>query len=452
MRKIIVIAVREYQAAVRTKAFIIMLVAMPVLMSGGVLAHVLLKDQVDTTDRVIAVLDHSGTLFDSLQDAANEHNEHEAFDDETGKQQLPRYILRRSALDTDDPTTLQLAEECDKVRSGEVFALVVIGADVREVKEEKSAGQEKPVMRTVGGIDIYSDATTFDDFNRWLRSRVNSMIQKERFAAANLPQEKVNQCLVPVPVQARKPLGVDTETGEVIGGTRKREGTDILIPMATMFLMFMVITIGAAPLINSVLEEKMQRIAEVLLGSVTPFQLMGGKLVGMVGVSMTILTLYLGGAVLGAQQAGFGEHIPSNLGALVGWFVVFQALAVLMCGAMFIAIGAACSDMKEAQTMLMPVWIVICFPMFIWFIVVREPTSTFSVIASLVPPCTPMLMMLRLASAPGLPLWQPLLGVVLVLLTTVFCVFVAGRIFRVGILMQGKGAKIGDLIRWTVRG
>ena len=108
--------------------------------------------------------------------------------------------------------------------------------------------------------------------------------------------------------------------------------------------------------------------------------------------------------------------------------------------------------MKEAQTMLMPVWIIICFPMFIWFIVVREPTSTFSTIASFIPPATPLLMMLRAAALPSLPLWQPVLGAVLVLLTTVACVFVAGRIFRVGILMQGKGANLRQLFRWAVSG
>ena len=172
----------------------------------------------------------------------------------------------------------------------------------------------------------------------------------------------------------------------------------------------------------------------------------------MVGVSLTILTVYLGGAVFGARSAGLGEFIPANLGLLVVWFIVFQALAVLMFGAVFTAIGAACSDMKEAQSMLMPVWIVICIPMMVWFVIVREPSSSFSLILSLIPPATPMVMMLRTAAMPGIPLWQPLLGVLLVLLTTVFCVFVAGRIFRVGLLMQGKGAKISDMIRWAVRG
>jgi ABC-2 type transport system permease protein len=179
---------------------------------------------------------------------------------------------------------------------------------------------------------------------------------------------------------------------------------------------------------------------------------MAGKLIGVVGVSLTIVCVYLLGGVLGARSAGQGQLIPANLGALLGWFIAFAALSVLMFGSMFIAVGAACSDMKEAQNMLFPVWIIIMIPMFVWFNVVREPASTFAVAMSLFPPATPMLMVLRTAALPSMPLWQPVLGVVLVVLTTLLCVFAAGRVFRVGILMQGKGAKFTDLIRWALRG
>lgn len=453
MRKIVVVAVREYQAAVRTKAFIIMLVAMPILMGGGILVTGALRNRVDITDKHIAVLDRSGVVLNALEAAAEQRNREYIFEEKTGKQVLPKYMIQQAALDTDDPTPKQMAKACGKIRSGDLFALAVIGPDIERVENFKPPGQSGTVPRTAGQIDIYSNASTLDNnFYNWFRYQVNDVVRERRFAEAGIPKDKIEQCLTDVPLQVREPLRIDPETGEIVGGTEKSEEADLLVPMAAMFLMFMVITIGAMPLINSVLEEKMQRIAEVLLGSVTPFQLMAGKLFGMVGVSLTILTVYLGGAVVGAREAGFAEHIPANLGTLVIWFVLFQGLAVLMFGAVFAAIGAACSDMKEAQSMLMPVWIVICFPMFVWFIVVREPGSTFSTILSLIPPGTPMLMMLRTAAMPNIPLWQPLLGVALVLLTTVFCVFVAGRIFRVGLLMQGKGASLREMLRWAFSG
>lgn len=444
MRKTFVIAVREYQAAVRTKAFIITLVAMPVLMGGGLISTILLEGQVDVNDKHIAVIDRSGVLFDALETAADTRNEKWVFDTDTHRQTQPRYVLSRVDPGEGELTSEQLAKQCAGIGEGDdkLFALVVIGPNVQEVTERGTADR----------INIYSNATAFDNFKNWLSWQANEAIRELRFAAAGLPKERIDQCLSHIPVEARKPLELDAATGEVSGGARKNEAADFVIPFIVMMLMFMVITIGAAPLINSVLEEKMQKIAEVLLGSVSPFELMAGKLLGMVGVSATILTVYLGGGVIGVWIAGLGEYIPPNLGALIAWFVIFQAMAVLMFGAMFIAIGAACSDLKEAQSMMMPIWIVVCIPMFVWFNVVREPTSTLSVILSLLPPATPMLMTLRMAASPNIPLWQPLLGVGLVLLLTVFCVFVAGRIFRMGILIQGKGAKLGDMVRWTLRG
>jgi ABC-2 type transport system permease protein len=200
---------------------------------------------------------------------------------------------------------------------------------------------------------------------------------------------------------------------------------------------------------QSVVEEKMQRIAEVLLGSVSPFELMMGKLLGIVGVSLTMATIYLVGGYIAIHNAGFAQYFP---GHVVWWFVLFQGMAVLLYGSIFIAIGAACSDMKEAQNMLTPVMIIVVSPMLVWFQVLKEPLAPLSLALSLFPPATPMLMIVRQAVPPGVPLWQPLLGVALVLLSMLVCVVAAGRIFRVGILIQGKGATVGQMIRWVFRG
>jgi ABC-2 type transport system permease protein len=193
----------------------------------------------------------------------------------------------------------------------------------------------------------------------------------------------------------------------------------------------------------------MQRIAEVLLGSVQPFALMMGKLIGMVGVSLTLSSIYLGGAYWAVQHYGYGEYLTWDI---VAWFLLYQTLAVFMFGSIYAAVGAACTDMKEAQAMLTPVTLIAMLPMFIWISVVKEPTSVFSTIASLFPPATPTLMLARQAIPPGIPLWQPILGLALMVATTFLCVYAAGRIFRVGILLQGKGARFSDLVRWVIRG
>src|SRR5205814_8659009 len=124
----------------------------------------------------------------------------------------------------------------------------------------------------------------------------------------------------------------------------------------------------------------------------------------------------------------------------------------LLYGSVFIAIGAACSGMKESRNLLMPVMIVVCMPLFLLVHVIQEPNGPIATGLSFFPFATPMLMVARLAVPPGVPWWQPVLGIVVALAMTTACVYAAGRIFRVGILLFGKGAKIGDLMRWVIQG
>jgi ABC-2 type transport system permease protein len=233
------------------------------------------------------------------------------------------------------------------------------------------------------------------------------------------------------------------------GATEQSRFAPVVVPIALMLLMFMVIMMTATPLMQGVVEEKMQRIAEVLLGSVRPFELMLGKLLGMTGVSLTITAVYLGGAYWAAVRYDFAEYVG---GGLLAWFVIFQALAALMYGSLFIAIGAACTDMRETQNLLWPVMLLACLPLFLLGSVLQEPNSGVATGLSFFPFATPTLLIARQAVPPGVPGWQPPLGAALVLATTLACVWAAGRIFRVGLLMQGKGARPGELVKWVLRG
>jgi ABC-2 type transport system permease protein len=123
-----------------------------------------------------------------------------------------------------------------------------------------------------------------------------------------------------------------------------------------------------------------------------------------------------------------------------------------MFGSLFVAVGAACTDIKETQSLLMPVMLLATFPLFFLTKIVMEPDGAISTGLSFFPFATPSIMVARLAIPPGAPWWQPVLGVVIVLFTTILCVWIASRIFRVGLLMQGKGATFGELVRWVLKG
>lgn len=439
MRKIMVVAVREYQAAVRTKAFVVTVLAMPLLMGGSIVAQIFLRDKVDTKDKRIAVLDQSALLYDAIAESAAERNEKAIFKGEGAdrKKVKPRFVIEKAQVSTDDPNWASY-ELSERVRNKELFAYVIIGPGVVTSEGEPSSAN----------VTYHSNSPTYESFLDWVSRPINERIQELRFAAAALDPVVVRQAMQQAMVANLGLVTLDDQ-GRVTEAEPTNKVATFLVPMVLMMLMFMVVMVGASPLTQSVIEEKMYRIAEVLLGSLTPFQLMMGKLLGTVGVSLTLATLYLGGGFFALGYAGYGQFFPAHM---ILWFVIFQALAVLLYGSVFIAVGAAVSDLKEAQTLMMPVMIVVCAPMFVWMNVLKEPTATFSVVMSLIPPMTPMLMTLRQAVPPGVPIWQPLLGIVLVLLTTVVCVFAAGRIFRVGILMQGKPAKLSELVRWVIHG
>lgn len=441
MRKTLVVAMREYLAAVKTKAFIISLLLMPVLWAGSIGVQMMMRNKVDINDKRVAVVDYTGKLFDALVEESNRRSAEDIFDPETpGRQVKPKFVFEKFDPPSDDPAKagLALSERVRKNQPGDIMAFVII---------EKDAIEGRPPTAEPA-INYHSNSPTYDDIQEWIYKPLNDRIRAMRLESAHLDPQLVKKVIASSRVANRGLLSVDA-SGQIKKAEETNEIANIFLPLGMMMLMLMVIMIGAQPLMHSVMEEKTLRIAEVLLGSLRPFELMMGKLLGMVGVSLTVTTVYLVGVYFALKQAHYDQYFPAQV---IWWFVAYTVLAVLMFGSIFAAVGASVSDLKESQNLLTPVMLVAFAPMFVWMNVVREPNSTLSTVLSLVPTATPMLMIVRQVVPPGIPMWQPFLGITLVLLTTSAFVFAAGRIFRVGILMQGKGAKISDMLRWLVRG
>jgi ABC-2 type transport system permease protein len=313
----------------------------------------------------------------------------------------------------------------------------------KETPPEKLSELETHALR------YQTNRPSYLDFPRWAEASLSAAVQLKRALKEGVAPATVTKIIQPVPLLTKGLTTRDPATGAIREGRDENPIVAMLLPGGLLVLMFMVVLLGATPLMQGVIEEKMQRIAEVLLGSVQPFQLMMGKLIGTAGVSLTLAAVYLGGAYAVARHYGYAEYLSTDI---IAWFLVYQVLAVFMFGSIYAAVGAACTDMKEAQAMLTPVTLVIMVPLFVWVNVVREPTSMFATVASLIPPATPMLMIARLAVPPGIPWWQPALGTVLVMLTTLVCVYAAGRIFRIGLLLQGKAPHLAELMHWVFRG
>ena len=438
MRRVFRLVKREYLASVKTKGFIIMLVLMPVVMGGSGIAMYLLKGQVDTTDKRVAVLDRSGIVTDMLLKAVEERNNSAVYDKETGKKIQPTYILDIIEPDKKDSQAQRL-QLSDRIRSGELHAFLEIGPNVRHPKGEQSTCR----------IKYHAKNAAVDNIRGWLNNTINPYLRKVRLTDAGVDESKADEIMAWFQVEAMGLVSVDEETGEIREARRTGEAEAILVPVIFFFLMFMMVMMGAMPLLQSTMEEKTQRIAEVLLGCLKPIEFMAGKVIGGLAIYMTVTLIYLIGGIFFLGKIGLQDYIPFHI---IPWFITFLVLEIVMLGSLLAALGSACNDPKDAQNLTFPAMLPVFFPMFIFMPVLMEPNSVFATWLSLFPLFTPMLMLIRKATPVGIPAWQPWVGLVGVLIFTAFSVWMGGRIFRVAILMQGGPPKLSKMLKWAIRG
>jgi ABC-2 type transport system permease protein len=202
-------------------------------------------------------------------------------------------------------------------------------------------------------------------------------------------------------------------------------------------------------MLQNVTQDKSQRIVETLLGAVTPFELMTGKVLGSVGVSMTSSVLYVLAGAFAVNALGVAGLLPLTI---IPWFYVYLLADVVMLCAFAAAMGACCSTPQDAQNLAIVLLMPVLIPMFVLVTVLRQPNGMLATVMSLVPPFTPILMLLRQAMPDGVPAWQPWVGLVGVLVFATATVWAASRIFRVAILMQGKPPRLAEMVRWAMKG
>ena len=433
MRRTLLFAAREYKAAVKTKGFIIGLIIAPILMSGSLIAFLLLKDRVDTTDKHVAIVDRSGLLARPIVDAAAERNANEITEKETGKKIRPAYLFEVVEPGNADPSSQRL-ELSNRVRRGELHAFLDIGPAVVHPGDEQDAAR----------IGYYARNPSMDDLRQWVAWPINNQLRKLRLADAGVRESDVPDLFRWIQTEGLSLVSVDEATGKINEAQTSSPLEALLAPIMIMMMMMSV-----PGMLNSVMEEKTQRIAEVVLGSMRPFEFMSGKLLGGIAVSLTSSVVYVVGGTIMVYYMGYEQYVPFHV---LPWFFVFMLLAVVMFGALSAALGSTCSEAKDAQSLSFVTILPALIPMFVYFPVVREPMGSFATWMSLIPPFTPVLMVLRLGTPESIPLWQPIVGLIGVLLCTVCFVWIGGRIFRVAILIQGTPPKLANIVRWALRG
>ncbi|MEZ5071112.1 MAG: ABC transporter permease [Bacteroidales bacterium] len=436
MHKILTLFKREYRAAVRTKGFIISLVMVPLMMAGGFVAVIIMEKNVDTEDKHFVVLDHSGLLRDSLESAAAYRNQNDIFHGPTGEKVAPAYVIEFVEPDLNNPLDQQQALS-ERVSSKELHAFIEIGPGILHPTETEPAY-----------LKYYTEHSFNDNLRYWFQDEVNNTLRSIRAGELNLTAEQTQDMMRWVEVEGMGLVTIDKKTGEQKEAEQTNELQTFLLPYVMPMLMFMLVMMSSMPLLSTVMEEKNEKIAEVLLGTVTPFEFMMGKVLGGIGVALTTAGIYVLAGIFSLTYMGFESFIPYHV---LPWFFVYTILLITMVGSGMAALGATCNDNKDVQSLSFPAILPLIIPMFIIAPLIQNPTSPLATTMSLIPPFTPQMMVIRMATPVTIPLWQPIVGLVGVALFTLFSVWVGARIFRTAILITGQKPTFATLIKYAFK-
>jgi ABC-2 type transport system permease protein len=413
------------------------LIVFPLLFGGGFLA-VSLSNRGNAKDLRVAVVDHTGVSAAAVIQAGEEANRKAMFDPSTGLQVGPRYIFEEVKPEADQAA--QLLSLSDQIRKGELFLVLDVSPDAL-----RPSGDPKQEL-----VHYYTNSGgVVDQLGLWLPAAVNDGLRRVRLAQLGVDPARVPGVLGEVSVVSMNLVSRDPVTGKIVQGPKKNPIQAGAVPFFLVFLLIMVALIGSAPNLGAIAEDKMQRVFEMLLSSASSFELMFGKVLAALGASLTSSTFYIiGGLLVLGGMAMFGLA-PLNL---LPWFFVYLIADVVMLSALGVALGSACATPQDAQHLAYLLILPIMIPMFVLTPVMQQPNGTLATVMSFIPPFTPVLMLLRQALPGGVPWWQPWLGLVGVTACAGAIIWAASRIFRIGILSQGKTPKLAELMQWVTRG
>jgi ABC-type Na+ efflux pump permease subunit len=214
-----------------------------------------------------------------------------------------------------------------------------------------------------------------------------------------------------------------------------------------LLLMISVMSSGQY-LLTTTIEEKSSRTMEVILSAVSPFELLTGKILGQMAVGLTILVTYSSIGILSLVSMAMLDLIDPWL--LVYLFIFFLITYVTM-GSLMAAIGSSVNELREAQSLMTPITLLMMIPWLFWFPISREPNSLFATVVSFIPPMNAFAMLLRLTSTSPPPMWQAWLSILVGIVGACGALWFASRVFTIGLLMHGRPPNVATLLKWARR-
>jgi ABC-2 type transport system permease protein len=444
--KVFLIARREFLATVMTRGFLIGLLLMPVMLAlAFAIGPRLMTQQTHTVEGTVAIVDPTGVVTDLLREtlapeavaarraADTAANLPAAVSDAGLAETTIRQVRERAQAEA---PRFHVIEQPD-ASAAHSWLRAGTPADPRlaAVVVEANAVRGNP---SYGGYTLFVAPRLDPRVEDGLYEGMRQSLIAARSNAAGLAREQLDAVMkVPRP---------RSTTVTASGDRASDAGLSVVLPFAFLFLMFFGVMVGGQGLMTSTIEEKSSRVVEVLLSAVSPLELMAGKILGQLAVSGVTLALYLAlGAVVLSSFAMLGLLQPM----LVVYFGLFFIVTYITLGALMAAIGAAVNEMREAQSLMTPITLLIMVPWIFAAPIIRNPTSTFATVVSFIPPMNSFGMLMRITSPAPPPAWQIWLTMGVSIVAALAAVWFAGKVFKVGLLMFGKPPDLKTLVRWV---
>ncbi|WP_397363369.1 ABC transporter permease [Olleya sp. R77988] len=427
---------REYLTKVRNKAFIIMTFLSPLIMIGLITVVAYLAQMNNNKERQISILDQSSLLQEVFVDTDN-----------------TKYTFINNDVTLENAKTI--------VQENGNYGLL-------HIKKMDSLSDAKDSFR------FYSE----DSPSISVISNLDNIIEKE------LTNINMNRLGVNPEIIKTSKITVDIAQESFAGEKTSKVDSGVKIAFGVMagYLLFMFIIIYGNMIMRSVIEEKTSRIIEVIISSVKPIQLMLGKIIGtsLVGMTQVVIWIILGSVLVVVVSLVFGidlaqTNMPQQemmqqamqgsgngmdkiqelmsaffnlpLANLVIAFILFFISGYLLYSSLYAAIGAAVDNETDTQQFMMPIILPLILAVYVGgFTVIEDPHGTVSTVFSFIPFTSPVVMLMRIPF--GVPIWQQLLSLAVLIGTFMFTVWFAAKIYRVGILMYGKKPTYKELIKW----
>ncbi len=320
------------------------------------------------------------------------------------------------------------------VTNEEIFAYFVIGPD--------------PITGDEGSKYVSTNLTD-NDLRRWFKTRASNEVRLRRLEKEQIDPAVAGWIQQPLSFEGRK----ISETGqeeEVETRDRARQWA----PVAFMYILWLSILTVAQMLLTNTIEEKSNRLIEVLLSSMSAIQLMAGKILGIASTGLTMVGTWMIWALVGAWALPslLGVSMDFDLLAIAGdpfyltMFFAYYAMGYLFYAAVLVGLGSVCNTLKEAQTLMAPVMMMLFIPLFTVVPIGQDPNGLMARILSFIPPLTPFVMMSRAAGPPSF--LEYLLTSLLLAASILFALWASAKVFRIGILLTGKPPKIREILKW----